>query len=87
MKSAIVLLLLAAFVITGCAKPPEQVYSHPKTGKEELAAHISECGGVADKFGFINMSPVHNYQMDDMKDRFQREKIFHFCMTKKGYEI
>jgi hypothetical protein len=86
MKS-IVLLLLFALVLVGCARSPEQVYHHPKTGKENIAVHVGECGEIADKFGVVNMSPVHNFPMFDMKDYFQREKIFRFCMMKKGYEI
>jgi hypothetical protein len=85
MKS-VVFTLLAVFVLAGCAKPPEQVYNHPKTGQVNLAAHISECGEIADRFGIINMSPVHQYPMPDMKDRFQREKVFRYCMRKNGYE-
>ena len=82
----VVLLLTFMLLLVGCAKPPEEVYSHPKTGKAQLTAHISECGEVAEKFGLVNMSPVHQYPMDDMKDRTQRAKIFNFCMLKKGYE-
>ena len=82
-----VFLLFVLLIFSGCAKPPEQVYSHPKTGIENLDAHISECGELAEKFGIINMSPIHNFQMEDMRDFFQRRKIFRFCMLKKGYEI
>jgi hypothetical protein len=85
MKSYIYL-LLAVLILVGCAKPPEQVYNHPKTGQEHLVAHLDECGDIAERFGVINMSPVHQYPMVDMKDRFQREKIFNYCMRKKGYE-
>jgi len=85
MKS-IMFLLLAALVLVGCAKPPEQVYTHPKTGQQFLAAHVSECSEIATKFGVINMSPVHQYPMVDMKDHFQRVKVFEYCMRKKGYE-
>jgi len=82
----VVLLLSVALVLGGCAKPPEESYSHPKTGRVNLATHISECGEIADRFGIINMSPVHQYPMEDMKDHFQREKVFRYCMRKKGYE-
>ena len=85
MKS-VVFLLLGVFVLVGCAKPPEKVYHHPKTGQEYLAAHVSQCGEIAERFGVINMSPVHQYPMIDMKDHFQRVKIFEYCMRKKGYE-
>ncbi len=85
MKS-VVYLLLGVLILVGCAKPPEQVYNHPKTGQEYLVSHVSECGAIADKFGIINMSPVHQYPMVDMKDRFQRDKIFQYCMRKRGYE-
>ena len=85
MKSVIFLLLTTA-LLAGCAKPPEQAYKHPKTGTEHLSEHLTECGDLADKFGFINMSPVHQYPMDDMEDHFQREKVFDYCMRKKGYE-
>lgn len=85
MKSMI-LLLVAGALLAGCAKPSEQVYHHPKTGQEFLAAHLGECNDLADRFGIINMSPVHQYPMDDMKDHFQREKVFQYCMRKKGYE-
>ncbi len=85
MKS-VVYLLLGVLILVGCAKPPEQVYNHPKTGQEYLTAHVDECGEIADKFGVINMSPVHQYPMLDMKDCFQREKVFEYCMRKKGYE-
>lgn len=86
MKS-VVMLLVAALALAGCAKPPEQVYTHPKTGIEKLAVHVKECADMADKFGYINMSPVHQYPMPNMKDHFQREKVFRFCMMKKGYEL
>ena len=82
----IICLLFAALVLVGCAKPPEQVYNHPKTGQVNLIAHLDECGEIAERFGIINMSPVHQYSMPDMKDRFQREKVFRYCMRKKGYE-
>lgn len=85
MKS-VIFLLLGVLVLVGCAKPPEQVYHHPKTGQEYLVAHVGECGSIADRFGVINMSPVHQYPMLDMKDHFQREKVFEYCMRKKGYE-
>ncbi len=83
----IFLLLVCVLVLVGCAKSPEQVYSHPQSGKDQLAVHLNECTELADRFGFINMSPVHNYPMKDMKDRVQRQKVFRFCMMKKGYEI
>ncbi len=85
MKS-VIYLLLGVLILVGCAKPPEQVYNHPKTGQKYLIAHVDECGEIADKFGVINMSPVHQYPMLDMKDCFQREKVFAYCMRKKGYE-
>ncbi len=85
MKS-VMCLLLGALLLVGCAKPPEQVYNHPKTGQVNLIAHLSDCGETAERFGIINMSPVHQYSMPDMKDRFQREKVFKYCMRKKGYE-
>ncbi|WP_245555045.1 Ig-like domain-containing protein [Geopsychrobacter electrodiphilus] len=84
MKSLLLLLVMLALV--GCARPPEQIYTHPKTGKADLTVDLGECAAVADRFGFINMSPVHNYPMADMKDYFQRKKVFNFCMLKKGYE-
>jgi len=74
-------------VLSGCARPPEQVYTHPKNGQADLAVNIQECAEIADRFGFINMSPVHQYPMDNMKDHLQRERVFRFCMLKKGYEI
>lgn len=86
MRSVVLLSLAIALIATGCAKPPQELYSHPKTGKTQLTAHIDECGQLADKFGFINMSPVHQYPMPDMKDGSQRERVFRFCMMKKGYE-
>ena len=82
-----VVLLLSMFVLVGCAKSPEQVYSHPKSGQENLSAHVNECGELADRFGVINMSPIHNFPMLDMKDYFQHRKVFRFCMIQKGYEI
>jgi hypothetical protein len=85
MKSFI-LILLAAMLLVGCAKPPELVYHHPRTGTKELAIHIEECGRLADRFGYVNMTPVHQYAMPDMKDGFQRDKVFDYCMAKKGYE-
>ena len=84
---SVVLLLFVLLILSACAKPPEEVYSHPKIGTENLDAHISECGELAEKFGVINMSPIHNFQMEDMRDFFQRRKVFRFCMMKKGYEI
>ncbi|MCF6180184.1 MAG: Ig-like domain-containing protein, partial [Geopsychrobacter sp.] len=80
------ILLLVVLMVAGCAKPPEQTYYHPKTGRMNLTAHLSECGKIADHFGIINMSPVHQYPMPNMKDHFQREKVFSYCMRKKGYE-
>lgn len=86
MKWVILLLPGLLLALAGCAKPPEEVYSHPKTGKAQLTTHVGECNELADKFGVINMSPVHQYPMDDMKDHFQRDRVFRFCMAKKGYE-
>lgn len=77
---------VVALVFFGCAKPPEQVYSHPKTGTAQLAGDISACQDMAQRFGLINMSPVHQYPMADMKDSFRRKRVFRFCMMKKGYE-
>lgn len=84
MKAGVCLSVL--LMLAGCAKPPELIYNHPKTGQEHLAEHLGECGSIADKFGHINMSPVHQYPMVDMKDHFQREKVFRYCMKKKGYQ-
>jgi hypothetical protein len=84
---SIVILFLALLLLAGCVKPPEEIYHHPKTGQENLSMHVDECGELAERFGVVNMSPVHNYPMLDMKDYFQRVKIFRFCMLQKGYEI
>ncbi len=86
MKSVVLSLLTFMLLMFGCAKPPEEVYNHPKTGLEKLAVHVNACREMATKFGVINMSPVHQYPMEDMKDLFQRKKVFNFCMLKKGYE-
>ena len=85
MKSYL-LIILAVTLLGGCAKPPAQTYHHPKTGTKELEADIANCGRLADKFGYVNMTPVHQYDMPDMKDGFQRDKVFDYCMAKKGYE-
>ncbi len=87
MKFVVLILLGVALALTGCAKPPEQVYHHPKTGQKNIMASINECTTVAKRYGFINMSPVHQYPMKDMKDSSRRAKVFRFCMKKKGYEI
>jgi len=85
MKSSFLIILMVV-MLAGCAKPPEQTYHHPKTGIKELAVHMEECGRLADKFGYVNMTPVHQYEMPDMKDGFQRDNVFKYCMAKKGYE-
>lgn len=85
MKSFI-FMVLAVMMLGGCAKPHELVYHHPKTGTKELAIHLEECGRLAEKFGYVNMTPVHQYTMPDMQDGFQRDKVFDYCMAKKGYE-